>query len=183
MKSLPLFRTNISRIIFLLAATSQMVLVVSISAAGQTEVLPFKTILKGTDCGINDPMDRVISDDNNWQFFWKQLHSNIRCATDDTLCIPPPPAIDFTKKIVIVSTMGVQPSPGHDITIVKLEAVSSMVFVNILETKPGKVCSPLTVISRPFHIIETDARLFFTFRRSITIPKCAHPSLANEEEE
>jgi len=160
---LPALGVSVARMVIMLMAAT---IFLTVPAFAQLDNdVSFITILKGTDGGIDNPMDRIITTDKEWQELWNDIHIN-------KSYVPPPPRIDFTKSMIIIATMGMQPSPGHEIKITRITQVGNMVTVYIEETKPGKVCSPLTMISKPFHIVEADIKLYVTFRRSISFPKC-----------
>jgi hypothetical protein len=137
----------------------------SATAQGAKEEIPFTTILKAADSSIGYSLDRVIYSEAAWQSFWNEAHSNLPA-------VPPLPIIDFTQKMVIVTAMGTQPSPKHEITITRLVQVRNMLRVEIEKTEPGRGCSPLGVLRRPIHIVETESRPFVTFRRSIARARC-----------
>ncbi|HTG18166.1 MAG TPA: protease complex subunit PrcB family protein [Blastocatellia bacterium] len=125
----------------------------------------FTTILHSPSSGIGYSLDRVIYNQDDWQAFWNEVNAG-------SSLLPPTPEIDFSKRMVIIAAMGLQPTPRHFIKITRIERVKTMVKVSIEETQPGKGCSPLGVVTHPIHIVETDQLSSVTFRRAIGISRC-----------
>lgn len=116
---------------------------------------------------IGYSIDRSIGNVADWQSFWNEVHAG-------PSPIPPLPEIDFSKRMIVIAALGVQPTPKHLITITRIERVRTMISVIIEETQPGKDCSPLGALTNPIHIVETDKLFFITFRRSIG-SRCSEP--------
>ena len=127
--------------------------------------VPFTTILLSTSSGIGYSIDRVIYDQAVLEEFWNDAHAG-------SPPVPPTPEIDFSKRMVIISAMGLQPTPRHFIKITRIERVKTMVQVFIEETQPGKGCAATGLITNPVHMVETERLFSVTFRRSLARPRC-----------
>ncbi len=136
-------------------------------SAQSEEAIPFTTVLKTTRSSIGSSIDLPIGNVADWQTFWNEIHAG-------PSPIPPLPEIDFSKRMIIIAALGVQPAPRHLITITRIERVKTMIKVFIEETQPGRDCSPLGALTNPIHIVETEKLSFITFRRSIG-SRCADP--------
>ncbi len=132
------------------------------------DTIQFKTILKGVSYVLDYSVDRVFYTESAWQDFWTELHAGISSP-------PPLPQIDFSEKMIILTSMGTQPGPNHQIRVERISRVKNYVRVEILETEPARHCADVGIPVTPFHIVEADRRAAVTFRREILKPKCAKP--------
>jgi hypothetical protein len=145
----------------LVASVVTMSPTLTLSAQRGTVDVAFQTVAKAGDSGLNNCVDEVITDDATWERVWTQI----------TAIDPHPgprPAVDFGRQMIILVSMGVQPTPGHSITVTRIVKVRNHFKVLVEESEPGTSCSPVTVIGRPYHVIVTELRPFVTFRRKAT---------------
>jgi hypothetical protein len=63
------------------------------------------------------------------------------------------PKVDFTKEMVIVVSMGRQPSGGYQIRITKVVDASKTLRVEVMETLPGKSCLVTDMETYPCDIV------------------------------
>lgn len=91
---------------------------------------------------IPDRRRFVIRDEAAWRSFWRELHGNV---------VPPPepPAVDFSRQMVIGASMGQRPSGGYAIDIEEIYEDGGTLFPVVLETSPGPLCTTIQVITAP----------------------------------
>ena len=139
-------------------------------AAG--DPVPFKTIERGTSSTLTTPMDRVIFDPEQFVELWLQLHAN------DPNRVAILPRVNFAEEMVIVVSMGEQPTTGYSIKVTKLvEARGAspdrpLLKVFVRETRPGENCTVEPTPTQPFHVIKTKRFDDVTFRRTSKLRAC-----------
>ena len=65
---------------------------------------------------------------------------------------------DFESKLVVLVTMGIQPSSGFDIKIESVLDLGRYLELNILLTVPGVGCVEDDVLTYPYQLFEIDSR-------------------------
>ena len=109
--------------------------------------IPFETIDKGDQSGIQNHEEIVINDWATWENVWGSHTGNSDPA-------PPIPPINFENHTVIGVWLGERPSNNHHVTIhdVVYDPCEDLVTV-FYDFTPYTACGPLDVITYPFHII------------------------------
>jgi hypothetical protein len=67
--------------------------------------------------------------------------------------LPPRPAIDFSREMVIVAAQGAQPSSGYDIAIDRVGLAAGSIAVDVTTTSPDRDCMLLAVITSPVMMV------------------------------
>ena len=80
--------------------------------------------------------------------------------------------VDFTRQLVLLATMGTQPSGGFKIGVQSAMEGPEDVIVEVLLTSPGPACIHTEALSNPyeFALIETTKPVIF--RESSTVDQC-----------
>ncbi|HOZ08908.1 MAG TPA: hypothetical protein PKW75_11535, partial [candidate division Zixibacteria bacterium] len=96
--------------------TSAIVLAAALTTlrAADCDTTGFETAVQTQQSGITEARDFVIATDSAWAAFWNQVHS---------LQIPVPerPAVDFSKRVVLVTAMGRRPNGCYNTEITQIE--------------------------------------------------------------
>ncbi|HEV3485198.1 MAG TPA: protease complex subunit PrcB family protein [Vicinamibacterales bacterium] len=68
-----------------------------------------------------------------------------------------PPAVDFTRTMVVAVFAGMRPSGGYAVEITQIEKTDAAIVVTYRERKPGPDDITTQALTFPFHIVRTDA--------------------------
>jgi hypothetical protein len=63
-----------------------------------------------------------------------------------------PPSVDFTKEIVVAVGLGMRPTGGYSVTVLKAVQQGTGALVTWEETKPGPKCVVTQALTYPFVI-------------------------------
>jgi hypothetical protein len=105
-----------------------------------------RSLKKGAFSGIRDVKQEVIKSAEAWEKLWKQ-HSTAAGASDKM------PAVDFSKEMVIVATMGTKRTGGYTIEIVDVEAKDKALKISIKKTAPPPDAMTIQALTAPFHFV------------------------------
>ena len=109
------------------------------------EAVPFKTIDRGGQSGIEEPRQVVVRTAAEWEKLWKE-HALDR----------PLPPVDFTRSMVIGLFLGYRPTGGYGVEITGIERKDSEAVVTYRERRPQKTDIVTQVITMPFHLVSLD---------------------------
>ena len=114
-------------------------------------------------CGIWDRRRMVIRDRETWGDVWKQLnvgHFVMGPAPGRELLpsLPPLPEIDFSRKMLLVVTMGMEPTSGYAITVDGVYEQANQLQVIVGNVSPGSSCFTFQSATEPVDIVELDKR-------------------------
>jgi hypothetical protein len=104
------------------------------------------TVIQTDGSGFNTEATTVVTDQTTWQSVWQDLNRG-------KSPIPALPSIDFGTEIVLVVTMGAQPSSGYVVTVESARFEDSVITVDVTMTSPGTRCVGLTVVTGPVHVV------------------------------
>ncbi|HPI32155.1 MAG TPA: hypothetical protein PLR32_02490, partial [candidate division Zixibacteria bacterium] len=129
--------------------TSAIVLAAALTTlrAADCDTTGFETAVQTQQSGITEARDFVIATDSAWAAFWNQVHS---------LQIPVPerPAVDFSKRVVLVTAMGRRPNGCYNTEITQIEDKSDgrrVICVTDFSPAPEVMC--LEAIVTPAHAV------------------------------
>jgi hypothetical protein len=96
--------------------------------------------------GLDSPQRLVVRDDASWQTLWNEIHSR---GTP----VPPVPAIDFSREMIVVAAMGTRSTGGYGIL---LESASEYgtdgIAISVLSISPGSNCGVTLAFTTPVDI-------------------------------
>jgi hypothetical protein len=101
-------------------------------------------LVSGTQSGIEEARQAVISSEDQLRALWDEAFSGIDMG-------PSMPVVDFERYRVVAAFMGMVRSGGHSVTF--REITPSRVVVQ--HARPGRGCAAATVIEFPFAIART----------------------------
>jgi hypothetical protein len=117
----------------------------------------------------------VVRDAAGWATFWASL------APDPGASAGGPPAVDFSKDMVIAAVMPLQPSGGYRVQIERVTEYADRIEAEVVEHAPGANCFTTGVVTRPFDVVQVPRRdakpVTFKERRATT--SCAPAARAD----
>jgi hypothetical protein len=126
------------------------------SPSGQTPTpaagpLAFDTIEQGDQSGIqgDDAVLEVVRSQEEWEEFWTSHRAGRLPETD-------PPAVDFAERMVLAVIDGQEPTGGHTFNVTSIGVVGDRLIVSVERSIPGEGCLVASVVTWPFHIVETE---------------------------
>jgi hypothetical protein len=121
------------------------------SAARRANQVSFHTVLKGYRSGVRDSLEAIARNQPEWSALWKR-HASIEPN------LAPPPAIDFSKEIVVAVFLGEKPTGGHDVEIVGAERSDGTLLISFVEKSPRPGGVVTQAFTQPFHIVRVAAQ-------------------------
>ena len=121
------------------------------TAAVEDGMLAFETIEQGDQSGIQDSAAvlEVARTQEEWQDLWSRHRAGRRPETE-------PPPVDFDERMVVAVIDGQQPTGGHTLYVTGIEVVGERLVVRVERSVPGEACVVASVLTWPFHIVETE---------------------------
>lgn len=107
---------------------------------------PVTPIVYEVYAGFSEPARLVVRDSGRWAEVWTRAF----VARSE---VPPRPAIDFSREIVLVAAQGAQGSSGYDISIDRVASRDGAIAVDVTTTSPGERCVVLAVITSPVMMV------------------------------
>jgi len=114
------------------------------ACAGQT--LPVRSLAKGVFSGVKEARQEVIKEAAQWEKLWKQHGLSANSAQKI-------PAVDFSKEMVIVATMGVKRTGGYAIEIAGAEVSGQSLKISVKQSSPPPGALTIQALTAPFHFV------------------------------
>lgn len=111
----------------------------------QTAV-PFTTIDKGFYSGVREPLQVVISSQEEWATLWSRHASGRRPA-------PSPPLIDFSAEMVVGLFLGQKSTGGYSVEITRAELDGANLRVFYREGNPPPGAMLTQALTQPYHLV------------------------------
>ena len=115
-------------------------------AAGAVEKITMRTLTKGAFSGVTEAKQEVMKTQAAWDKFLAAHHANTKSA-------PQLPAVDFSKDMVIATTMGRKSSGGYSIEITGVETNANRLRISVKRTSPAPGAIVITALTAPFHFV------------------------------
>ncbi len=115
-------------------------------AANGAQTLPIRSLKKGAFSGIRDVKQEVVKSADTWEKLWKQ-HTTAAGGADKI------PAVDFSKEMVVVATMGTKRTGGYMIEIVGVEAKDKTLKISVKKSSPPPNAMTIQALTAPFHFV------------------------------
>lgn len=116
----------------------------------QTQTMPtitYEVLLEGTFSGIREPLQKVISTNEEWEDFWKKHVSVI-------VPQPPVPEIDFENTVVAAIFAGEKNKSGYQVRLKEVVPEGKDVILRYKLVEPPENSFTLTVITQPFILVK-----------------------------
>lgn len=104
------------------------------------------TIAKGSQSGIRRERQFAARTPEEWERVWSEHSRNV-------LPPPQPPAVDWTRDMVLGVVLGDRPSGGYSVNIAKIEGTSDGLRVWAAEIRPVPGAMQAAVVTSPFHLV------------------------------
>jgi hypothetical protein len=115
-------------------------------AANGAQTLPIRSLKKGAFSGIREAKQEIVKSANAWEKLWRQ-HTTTAGESDKI------PAVDFSKEMVVVATMGTKRSGGYTIEIEGVEAKGKTLKISVKKTSPPPDAMTIQALTAPFHFV------------------------------
>lgn len=117
--------------------------------------------------GIRDSQRLVIRDQAAWQQTWNTISIGMSPVSA-------PPAIDFSREMVIVAALGERPTGGFSIFVDAATETTNGVTITVRSVSPGSGCAVTLAITRPVDIARVTRRDgTVNFAETVAIQACA----------
>jgi hypothetical protein len=103
---------------------------------------PPRTVERGAQSFIESPQQIVVRTPKDWATFWRS-HAGDR----------QPPAVDFSKEMVVGVFSGSRPTAGHSVEIVRAVERDGNLVVEYVEKSPDPRAMTAQVITIPYHLV------------------------------
>jgi hypothetical protein len=126
-------------------------------------------------CGILDRRRMVIRDRETLADVWKQIYSGpisfslIPEGKPIPALPPPPPQIDFSRSMLLVVTMGSEPTSGYAIIVDGVYEHGNRLEVVVRNVSPGRSCGTFQSMTAPVDIVELEKREGLVIFRDLDI--------------
>ncbi|MBA3766557.1 MAG: protease complex subunit PrcB family protein [Acidobacteria bacterium] len=107
--------------------------------------------------GIWDRRRMVIRDRETWSDAWKRIHSP-GPTHDPYPTMPPLPAIDFSREMLVVVTMGERPTGGYAIIVDGVYERAKQIEIVVRNISPGRGCGTTQSLTQPVDIVQLPKR-------------------------
>ena len=115
-------------------------------SANGAQSLPIRSLKKGAFSGIREVKQEIVKSADAWEKLWKQ-HATAAGESDKI------PAVDFSKEMVVVATMGTKRSGGYTIEIVGVEARDKALKISVKKSSPPPDAMTIQALTAPFHFV------------------------------
>lgn len=120
-------------------------------ATGPAEAKPWREIASGTQSAIEEETRTVIQNQEQWRAWWKEHTKNqFDTAQPDG---QQPPKVDFEKETVLIATLGMRSTGGHQIRFSDLRRDDESMTVVLTSTSPGPDDMLTMALTHPFAVI------------------------------
>ena len=115
-------------------------------SANGAQSLPIRSLKKGAFSGIREVKQEIVKSADAWEKLWKQ-HSTAVGQSEKI------PAVDFSKEMVVVATMGTKRTGGYSIEIVGVEARDKALRISVKKSSPPPDAMTIQALTSPFHFV------------------------------
>jgi PrcB C-terminal len=127
---------------------SFLLLLASCTACAAVAVtVPFSTLAKGLASGVDQPTQVVVRSQNDWAALWSR-HMRTQIAP------PPPPAVDFSRDMVVALFLGERPTGDYAIEVTQVERTDTGLAIRYRTTRPDPAAMQTQALTQPFHLIK-----------------------------
>jgi hypothetical protein len=107
--------------------------------------VPFTTISRSDNSGVEEARRVVVRTPEAWQALWKQHAPG-----------QPMPAVDFSRSTVVGVFLGSRNTAGYRVTITGIESDGSSALVTYREERPGPDDILAQVVTFPHHLVRVE---------------------------
>lgn len=114
------------------------------------EQLPADPLLEEQYSGVEDPTRLLIDATGEWRSFHRRVFEP---QSPD----PPPPAVDFSDRVVVAAAMGQRSTGGYRIFIKRIYLSGDTLFAEVEEVSPGEECVVTQALTAPVRAVQVPA--------------------------
>jgi hypothetical protein len=107
-----------------------------------TAQMTFTSVAKGDASGQQEARQVIVRTGAEWAELWK-----------DHAPKESPPAVDFSKNMIVGIFLGTKPSTGHDVEIVGVRAQERDLIVEYVQKQPGRGTMAAQILTEPYHLV------------------------------
>ena len=107
--------------------------------------MAFATIERGELSGIDAPRQVVVRDRAAWAALWRE-HAPERT----------PPAVDFTRAMVVGVFLGTRPTASHGVSITRVTRADGEIVVHYREDRPPPGALVVQILTSPYHLVRVE---------------------------
>jgi hypothetical protein len=111
--------------------------------AAQAPAMTFTTIARGESSRIEESREAVARTAAEWSALWKAHGGK-------------PPAVDFSRAMVVAVFLGSRPTAGHAVEITRIEKRDADLVVTYRERRPAADEMAAQMLTAPFHVVRTE---------------------------
>ena len=101
--------------------------------------------------GLSAPARLVVRDAGAWQSLWTQIY-------DGRSTVPPLPAVDFSRDMIVVAALGTRSSGGYSIMIDGASGAGANITIAVRAISPGRTCGVTAALTQPVDIARLPRR-------------------------
>lgn len=111
--------------------------------------LPFETLLTEARSGLSEPRREVIRSDEAWQELWERVFTGVSPT-------PTPPAVDFSREMLVVVALGERRSGGFGIAVQRVSPRGNGLEIEVLESCPAPGAMVSMGLTQPLEVIRLE---------------------------
>ena len=116
--------------------------------------------------GFEAPTRLVVRDAATWAAVWQQIY-------DRETPVPPLPAIDFSREMIVVAALGSRGTGGYSILLEGATETADGTAVTVKSTSPGSTCLVTEALTQPIDVARLPLRSgSVTFIEQTHVAKC-----------
>jgi hypothetical protein len=100
--------------------------------------------------GFSEPVRFVVRDSAQWAVLWATAFAR-------QITVPPLPAVDFERDMILVAALGARPSGGYDIGIEGVRPEQGEAVALVTTTVPAEECYTTAAITEPLVMLRVGA--------------------------
>ena len=151
----------------LLAAVAASVAAPASGALIAAKPVQYDTVSQGDGAAssLTGRADYVIRTKREWRQMWAALNDGV---------IPKParPRVDFRQSMLLLVTLGREPTGGYGITVTGVSKATGRVAVDVEERSPGSNCIVAQHVTAPYHVVSVPRGGVVRFRHHPTTSDC-----------
>ena len=105
--------------------------------------VPMRAVAKGVVSQVDAPRQVVVRTAEEWARLW----------SGQSLDATTPPAVDFSKEMVVAVYLGSRPTAGYSVDIASVGEEGGKIVVKYRETKPQRGMMLAQIITSPFAVV------------------------------
>jgi hypothetical protein len=95
--------------------------------------------------GLEDSARLVVRDREAWEALWRRIHQR-------QSPLPPTPAVDFARQMVVAAALGTRPSGGYSIFVDSARGAGDGAVVVVRSVSPGARCGVTGALTEPVDV-------------------------------